>query len=272
MTDGKRQYLETKAKEIRKKTIDMIGYLGVGHIGGAMSIVDILTILYHDKMKINPANPGMADRDKIVLSKGHAGPALYAVLADLDFFPEEWLHTLNVGGTNLPSHCDMNRTPGIDMTTGSLGQGLSAAIGLALANRLDNSMRNIFVIIGDGESNEGQVWEAAMAAPQFKLNKLIAFTDYNKMQIDGFTKDVMDLGAIEEKWKSFGWFTQRVDGHDFDKLSHAIDMARTQREKPSMIICDTVKGKGCSFAEGIVSNHNMAFTYEQAREAISLLE
>ena len=155
MTAEKRQHLEGKSKEIRKKTIDMIGYLGVGHIGGALSVVDILTILYHDKMKITPANPGMADRDKLVLSKGHAGPALYAILADLGFFPEEWLHTLNVGGTNLPSHCDMNRTPGIDMTTGSLGQGLSAAIGLALANRLDNSARDVFVIIGDGESKRG---------------------------------------------------------------------------------------------------------------------
>ncbi len=263
--------LKDKAIEIRKKTIDSIGFLGVGHIGGAMSIVELLTLLYFSKMDIDPKNPNREIRDKLVLSKGHAGPALYSTLALKGFFPVEWLHTLNKGGTKLPSHCDMNMTPGIDMTTGSLGQGLSSAIGLALAMRLDKIDRNVFVIIGDGESQEGQNWEAAMAASQFKLNKLIAFTDYNKMQIDGYTKDIMPIDDPEAKWSSFGWNTNRVNGHDFEALDKAIDNGRKSSEKPTMIIMDTIKGRGCSFAEGQLTNHNMAFTYEQAEEAIKAL-
>ena len=264
--------LEKQAKKIRIKTIDSIGLLGVGHIGGAMSIVEVLTILYYRKMNIDPDNPKKEDRDKLVLSKGHAGPALYSTLAQKGFFPVEWLNTLNQGGTNLPSHCDMNRTPGIDMTTGSLGQGLSSAIGLSLAMRLDNIDRNVFAIIGDGESQEGQNWEAAMAASKFKLNKLIAFTDYNKMQIDGYTKDIMTIDDPEAKWSAFGWNTDRIDGHNFSVLDTAIDNARKSVNKPTMIILDTVKGKGCSFAEGKLNNHNMAFTYDQAKEAIRILE
>ncbi|MBN2655781.1 MAG: transketolase [Spirochaetales bacterium] len=271
MSENKYKDLEDLAKDIRKKTIDSIGFLGVGHIGGAMSIADLLTILYYRKMHVDPSNPKMEDRDKLVLSKGHAGPALYSTLAQKGFFPEQWLRTLNVGGTNLPSHCDMNRTPGIDMTTGSLGQGLSSAIGLALAMRLDKSERNVFAIIGDGESQEGQNWEAAMTASQFRLNKLIAFTDYNKMQIDGYTSEIMSIDDPEAKWKAFGWNTDRVNGHSFAELDAAIDRARESKDKPTMIIMDTIKGKGCSFAEGVITNHNMAFTYEQAKEAIEAL-
>ena len=165
----------------------------------------------------------------------------------------------------------MNRTPGIDMTTGSLGQGLSSAIGLALANRLDKSERNIFAIIGDGESQEGQNWEAAMAASHFRLNKLIAFTDNNKMQIDGYTTDIMPIDDLESKWSAFGWNTFRINGHDFAALDKAIDDARLSTDKPTMIILDTIKGKGCTFAEGVITNHNMPFTYEAAQEAIKAL-
>lgn len=271
MSDEYLKDLEAKAKEIRKKTIDSIGFLGVGHIGGAMSIVEVLTVLYYSKMKVDPKNPKMKDRDKLVLSKGHAGPALYSTLALKGFFDVELLRTLNQGGTTLPSHCDMNMTPGIDMTTGSLGQGLSTAIGLTIANKLDKIDRNVFAIIGDGESQEGQNWEAAMAAGNFKLNKLIAFTDLNKMQIDGMTDDVMPLTDIEAKWSSFGWDTLRVDGHNFTELGNAIDKARESKEKPTMIIMDTIKGKGCNFAEGVLTNHNMAFTHEAALEAIKAL-
>ncbi len=271
MSNEELKELEKIAKNIRIKTIDAIGFLGVGHIGGAMSIVELLTILYYRKMKVDFENPKMEDRDKLVLSKGHAGPALYSTLAMKGFFPEEWLRTLNVGGTNLPSHCDMNRTPGIDMTTGSLGQGLSSDIGLALAMRLDNIDRNVFAIIGDGESQEGQNWEAAMAASQFKLNKLIAFTDNNKMQIDGYTKDIMPIDDLEAKWKAFGWNTKRINGHDFEALDSTIDNARKSENKPNMIILDTIKGKGCTFAEGQLTNHNMTFTYDQAKEAIKAL-
>lgn len=263
--------LREKAKRIRTLTIDQIGYLGVGHIGGALSIVEILTLLYYRHMKVDPQNTSLEERDRLVLSKGHAGPALYSVLADKGFFPVDWLHTLNVGGTRLPSHCDKNRTPGIDMTTGSLGQGLSAAIGMAMGLRMDKNPARIFAIIGDGESNEGQVWEAALCAAHFKLDRLIAFTDFNKMQIDGYSKDIMNLEDIAAKWESFGWHTQRVDGHDLEALDKAIQAADAETGKPSMIVCDTVKGKGAFFAEDNLGNHNMPFDYETAKEAIARL-
>lgn len=272
MEEMELKQLKEKAREIRKLTIDSIGYLGVGHIGGAMSIVDVLTLLYEKHMDIDPKEPKKKDRNKLVVSKGHAGPALYSILADKGFFPKDWLHTLNVGGTNLPSHCDMNKTPGIDMTTGSLGQGISSAIGLALANRLDNIKHNVFLIIGDGESNEGQVWEGAMAASQFKLNNLIAFTDYNKMEIDGYVHDIMNLEDLNAKWVSFGWFVQRVNGHDFNQMNEAIERAKKEEHRPSMIILDTIKGKGAFFAEGKLSSHNMPVDYETAKEACKKLD
>lgn len=206
-----------------------------------------------------------------MLSKGHAGPALYSTLATRGFFPVEWLCTLNVGGTRLPSHCDMNRTPGIDMTTGSLGQGLSAAIGICLGNRLDGRARKVYAIIGDGETNEGQIWEAAMAATQFKLNHLIAFTDYNKLQIDGFMHEVMDIDDLNSKWVSFGWFVQRVNGHDFEEMDLAIARAKAEAFRPSMIILDTKKGKGAFFAENKAESHNMAIDPKAAQAAMAML-
>jgi transketolase len=265
--------LEAQAREIRKLTIDAIGYLGVGHIGGSLSIVDVLTILYWKHMEgTDPKNPAKRDRDQLILSKGHAGPALFSVLAAKGYFPTEWLHTLNQGGTRLPSHCDMVRTPGIDMTAGSLGQGISAAIGKALGNRLDKVDAKVYVIIGDGESNEGQVWEAAMCAAHYKLNNIIAFTDYNKMQIDGYTSDIMDLDDITSKWNGFGWYVQRVNGHDMEAMDAAISRAKGEACRPSMIVLDTIKGKGANFAEGLLSNHNMAFDSNTANEAIAILD
>ena len=263
--------LEAKALEIRKLTIDEIGYLGVGHIGGAMSVVEILTVLYYKIMKIDPSKPKAADRDKLVLSKGHAGPTLYAILADKGYFPKEWLHTLNQGGTNLPSHCDMNRTPGIDFTTGSLGQGASAAAGIALAEKMKNSEAYTYLVVGDGESQEGQVWEMAMFAAHYQLGKLIAFNDYNKMQIDGTTFDVMGIDDVNTKWQGFGWDVQRINGHDVVQIVAAIERAKQVRERPSMIICDTLKGKGFAPGEGKVGSHNMPFTYEEAQAAIKEL-
>ncbi|HCM25662.1 MAG: transketolase [Treponema sp. GWB1_62_6] len=271
MDAEKQRELEARAKEIRKLTIEEIGTLGVGHIGGAMSVVELLALLYFHKMRIDPGNARMEDRDWLVMSKGHAGPALYAALALRGYFPMDWLSTLNRGGTRLPSHCDRNRTPGIDMTTGSLGQGFSAAVGIALSHSIDKKEARTFAVIGDGESDEGQVWEAAMFAGNRKLSRLVAFTDYNKQQLDGFTKDIADLSDIEGKWRSFGWNVLRCDGHDIAALDTAIDAACAQREKPSMIIMDTIKGKGCFFAEGLPSNHNMNYTLEQAREAIEKL-
>jgi transketolase len=220
---------------------------------------------------VDPDDPKKRDRDQLVLSKGHAGPALYSVLADKGFFPIEWLHTLNQGGTNLPSHCDRNRTPGIDMTTGSLGQGLSAAVGIALGNRLDHIDSTVYCIIGDGESNEGQIWEAAMAASQFQVSNLTAFTDYNKMQIDGYMCDVMNIEDLTAKWVSFGWFVQRVNGHSFEEMDRAIVRAKAEAYRPSMIVLDTIKGKGIFFAEGLLSNHNMPVDYEDAKKACARL-
>ncbi len=272
MEAQERAALEDKARTIRKMTIDEIGYLGVGHIGGAMSVIDILTVLYYKVMKIDAENPSWEKRDKLVVSKGHAGPAVYAVLADKGYFPQSWLHTLNIGGTNLPSHCDMNRTPGIDFTTGSLGQGTSAAMGIALGDRMKGIDAYTYLIIGDGESQEGQVWEAAMFAAHYRLGKMIAFTDFNKMQIDGEVAAVMGIEDIMGKWSGFGWHVQRIDGHDVGQISDAIAAAQQEQERPSMIICDTIKGKGFFPGEGKVGSHSMAFDYARAQEAIAQLE
>ncbi|MBN2325006.1 MAG: transketolase [Spirochaetes bacterium] len=263
--------LTEKAREIRIATIDAIGRSGGGHIGGSMSIVEVLVILYYRYLRIDPKDPRRRDRDRMVLSKGHAGPTLYAILSDVGFFPKDWLHTLNEGGTRLPSHCDMNKTPGIDMSTGSLGQGLSAAVGMALGLRTDGIDSVVYSIIGDGECHEGQIWEAAMAAAHFKLHNLVAFVDYNKMALDGYIDEVMNVEDLTSKWVAFGWYTQRVDGHDFNQLEGAIDKALKEPLRPSMIVMDTVKGKGCFFAEGKITSHKMPFSYRDAEEAIAQL-
>ncbi len=264
--------LKAKAKQIRRMTILSMGNLGVGHIGGAMSIVETLTLLYYRHMNIDVNNPKKPDRDKLVLSKGHAGPSLYSILADKGYFPEDWLDTLNKGGSRLPSHCDMNLTPGIDMTTGSLGQGFSCSIGIALGDRMNGYNNTIYTVIGDGESNEGQIWEAAMAGAQFKLSNLIAFTDYNKMELDGYMHEVMDISDITSKWLSFGWYVQRVNGHDFRELDRAVQNAKAESQRPSMIILDTVKAKGFAPGEGKVASHNMKFDLKEAESAVAVLE
>ncbi len=263
--------LKALAKEIRVLTIEEIANLGVGHIGGAMSVVEILTLLYARHLRVDPTKPGEQGRDRLVLSKGHAGPALYATLAKRGFFPLDWLQTLNKGGTNLPSHCDRTKTPGIDMSTGSLGQGISAAAGIALGMRLDGLGARTYCIVGDGECDEGLVWEAAMFAAQYKLGNLIAFTDFNKLQIDGATVNVMNLEDIAKKWEAFGWRALRVDGHDFEAMDEAILEAQAEKDRPTMIVLDTVKGKGCSFCEGQAGSHNMPVTMDQAKEAVLAL-
>jgi len=271
MEDRDIMELTEKARRIRITTIKAIAISGGGHIGGSMSIVEVLTLLYYRYLHVDPKNPKKQDRDRLVLSKGHSGPTLYTILADLGFFPEDWLFTMNKGGTRLPSHCDMNQTPGIDMSTGSLGQGLSAAVGIALGLRIDKIERTVYSIIGDGECHEGQIWEAAMAASHFKLNNLIVFIDYNKMALDGYIEQVMDLNDLTSKWVSFGWYTQRVDGHNFNQMEKAIDNALHECMRPSVIVLDTIKGKGCSFAEEKVESHKMAFSREDAEEAIKRL-
>ncbi|MDR1249541.1 MAG: transketolase [Treponema sp.] len=272
MDKEKLTYLKDQAREIRKLTIEEIGTLGTGHIGGAMSIVDVLALLYFHRMKVDPAQPRLKDRDQLVVSKGHAGPAVYAALALKGYFPKEWLGTLNQGGTRLPSHCDRNLTPGIDMTAGSLGQGFSAALGIALGLRLDKSPARVYTIIGDGESDEGQIWEAALFGAAHHMSNVTAFTDFNKQQLDGYTKDILDLGDLKAKWEAFGWHTQEVDGHDIGALDEAIEKSIAEKDKPSMIIMNTVKSKGFVFGEGIEKNHSMAFDLAKAREAITVLE
>lgn len=272
MTQTEIRELQRKAIEVRRLTVDEITNLGVGHVGGSVSIIEILVLLYYRHLKIDPENPAWEERDKFVMSKGHAGPALYAVLADRGYFNPAMLKTLNVGGTNLPSHCDMNRTPGIDMTTGSLGQGLSAAVGISLGHRVRKLPGRVFALIGDGDTNEGQTWEAAMSASMFGLGNLVAFTDYNKMQIDGPIDEVMKTDRLTERWESFGWYTQRVDGHDFAALDTALESALAEQARPSMIIADTIKGKDLKGIEGDFKNHNMPLDDTKAAEIYSALD
>ena len=272
MDKKKAAELRVFAEEIRVAALKEFQALGFGHIGGAMSIIEVLACLYGKYMKYDSQNPRMPERDWLVISKGHAGPSLYATLALKGFFPIEELKTLNQGGTNLPSHCDRNKTIGVDMTTGSLGQGISSAIGIAYGNRLSGYDSNTYLIVGDGECNEGEIWEGAMLAPKLQLGNLITFVDCNKQQLDGWTKDVLDMGDMEEKWRVFGWHTQRVNGHDISALCDAIDAARAVKDQPSAIIIDTIKGNGCSFAETICPSHHLRFKPEQMVEALEIAE
>lgn len=259
------------AREIRIETLKALRGLGFGHVGGAMSATDLFATLYGGEMKIDPKNPAWADRDYFVMSKGHAGPGLYATLALKGYFPMEELATINTNGTRLPSHCDRNNTPGIDMSTGSLGQGMSTAIGIAHGLKIQGRPNYTYLLIGDGECDEGQIWEGVLYAPQQKLDHLIAFVDYNKQQLDGYTEDILDLGDLHQKFTDFGWYTLEVDGQDTDAIAKAIQLAKTNKGKPSMIILHTQKGAGCSFAEGVLYNHHMTFTKEQCDEAIDRL-
>ena len=260
--------LKQRALEIRKLTIEEIGNFGSGHIGGSMSIVELLTYLYYHEMRIDPANPRKDDRDRFICSKGHAGPAVYATLASKGYFPIGDLMTLNQGGTKLPSHCDMTKTPGVDFTGGSLGQGFSAAVGIALGQKIRKMDANTFAVIGDGESQEGQIWEAAETAAQWKLGNLIAFTDFNRLQLDGYTSDIVNMDNIDARWLGFNWHVQRVNGHNFTELDRAIQAAKKVQDRPSMIIMDTVKSYGFIPGENITTNHSMAYDMSVATKAV----
>ncbi|WP_066646039.1 transketolase [Christensenella timonensis] len=260
-------------RRVRYLIMEEIGRLGVGHLGGSMSVVEALVVLYEKQMNIDPAHPKMEGRDRLVLSKGHAGPALYAVLANKGFFDIQWLETLNQPKTLLPSHADMNRTPGVDMTAGSLGQGFSCAVGIAIGSQLKKDRATIYTIIGDGETDEGIIWEAAMYAAHKKLNRLIAFTDYNKMQLDGEISEVNGLSPLADKWRSFGWDVYEVDGHDVAAIDAAVELAKCSTEKPSMILLHTLKGKGVSFLEKKwKNNHNVAISKEELAIALDELK
>ncbi len=262
------------AAECRYVITDLICRAGSGHIGGALSLVEIALTLYYRSMKVDPENPKWPQRDRLVMSKGHAAPVLYAILAYKGYFPASWLPTMNADGTKLPSHADARTVSGIDATTGSLGQGLSMASGMALAAKMNKQDHKVFCIIGDGESNEGQNWEAGMFAAHKKLDNLIAITDYNKLQIDGFTGDVLDLEPLTDKWKSFGWEVFEMDGHDWDDIYTTIEKAKKVEGKPAMIIAHTIKAKDCCVVENKPESHNVKVpdkvAYEKYMSALAV--
>ena len=252
-----REQADRMAAEWRYIITDMICQAGSGHIGGALSLVEVMHTLYFRSMKVDPQNPDDPGRDRLVLSKGHAAPVLYVALAYKGFFPTKLLGTMNADGTTLPSHADARTVPGIDATTGSLGQGLSVACGIAQAAKMDGAKHHVFCIIGDGETNEGQNWEAGMFAAHNQLDNLVAITDYNKLQIDGFTDDVLSLEPLADKWRAFGWETFEMDGHDWDDVHGTIEKAKAVTGKPAMILAHTIKGKGCSVIENTAGSHNI---------------
>jgi transketolase len=265
------QKLKEITTTIRRHIITMLTESASGHPGGSLSAVEILTALYFSEMRVDPKNPKWEDRDRFVLSKGHGAPVLYAVLAEKGFFDKKHLNTLRKIDSILQGHPNMNDTPGVDMSTGSLGQGLSVANGMALAGKLDNKDYRVFVYLGDGELQEGQVWEAAMTAAHYKLDNLTAFIDHNGLQIDGPVEKVMNPEPIADKFRAFGWHVISIDGHDFEQIFKAIDEAKNTKGKPTMIVAKTVKGKGVSFMENQVGWHGTAPNKEQCEKALAEL-
>lgn len=266
---------EKFAQEIRLETAKMLMKRGFGHLGGSFSIIETLAVLYQDIMKIDSKNPGWKDRDWFVLSKGHAGPALYSTLALKGYFPKEWLMTLNDNGTRLPSHPDRLRTPGVDCTTGSLGQGSSQAVGVAKSFQMDSKPNRVYAIVGDGELNEGQIWEAFQFAAHHKLDNLIIFVDENHKQLDGLTKDIINPFDIRLKMEAFGFNAIRVNGRDVQTIYDAIQQAFATKGKPTAIVLDTVKGQGVEYFEKMFDNHHIRFvgeSEEKLLEAIASLE
>jgi transketolase len=265
------QELEEKAKTIRRGIVDMIGDARRGHLGGSLSIADIVAVLYYHTMRLSPGDPTWEDRDRFLLSKGHAALAQYVALIDLGYIPQEEMYKLKDLGSMTQGHPDMRKTPGIEAGTGSLGQGLSVGVGMALGLRLAGKDSRVYVIIGDGELNEGQIWEAAMAAAHYELDNLVAFVDYNGLQATGPTKESMGTDPLPDKWAAFGWHVINIDGHDIGQILDALEEAATVRKQPVMIIAKTVKGKGVSFAENVAGYHHAAMTTEQYKQALAEL-
>ncbi|MEA3489453.1 MAG: transketolase [Candidatus Omnitrophota bacterium] len=263
--------LKKKAIKLRRDILIMLEKAGSGHTGGSLSIVEILVALYYGRMRIDPGKRDWKERDKFILSKGHGCPALYAVLADLGFFPEEELWTLRRIGSRLQGHPQLG-LPGVEISSGSLGQGLSVAGGFALGDRMDGIDARVYCLMGDGETNEGQVWEAAMTAAHYKLDNLCGIIDCNKLQIDGFCREVKDPGEYRKKWESFGWYAVEVDGHDFERLDNAFDEVQAVKGKPQMVIAHTVKGKGVSFVENKVEWHGIAPKKDELEKALAELD
>ena len=273
VTSEKIKELENKAKVIRRHIIEMISRCGSGHPGGSLSSADILTVLYFHKMKHDPKNPKWDERDRFVLSKGHAAPVLYATLAEAGYFPKSYLKTLRQIGSSLQGHVDMISLPGIEMSTGSLGQGFSAANGMALALRMDKKNNHVYVVIGDGESQEGQIWEAAMTAGHYKLDNLTVILDHNKYQIDGHVEEIKGIQPIADKWRAFRFnVIDSVNGHDIKSVIKALDDASKAKGKPTIIIAETIKGKGVSFMENNpLDFHGKAPTKEEVIKALEEL-
>ncbi|WP_432665983.1 transketolase [Wukongibacter baidiensis] len=265
------QELQSIATQIRRDIVEMINAAGSGHPGGSLSSADILAALYFEKMNVDPKNPKLENRDKFILSKGHAAPVLYSTLARKGYFSPEELPTLRKMGSMLQGHPDMKGIPGVEMSTGSLGQGFSTSIGMALASKLDKVGNRIYVLLGDGEINEGLVWEAAMAAAHYKLDNITAILDFNGLQIDGKNEDVMSTNPIDEKWRSFGWNVITIDGHNFEEIINAFNQAEETNGKPTMVIAKTVKGKGVSFMENEASWHGTAPKDEDKEKALKEL-
>ena len=263
--------LEDMARKIRIDVIKEVAAAGSGHPGGSLSAADIVTALYFSEMNVDPQDPKKADRDKLILSKGHAAPVQYAALAERGFFDTEELITLRKLGSRLQGHAKMGLVPGIEMSTGSLGQGFSASVGMALANKLDDNPGRIYVLLGDGELQEGIVWEAAMSAGHYHLDNLCAIVDWNGLQIDGRNDDVMTVRPIDEKFKAFGFNTIMINGHDFHEILDAFDKARETKGQPTVIIASTHKGHGVSFMEDQAGWHGKAPNEEQARQAVEEL-
>jgi len=264
--------LKEMAKKLRRHVITMTATAGSGHPGGSLSAADIITALYFNVLCHNPENQQWSDRDRFILSKGHAAPILYAALAEAGYFPVSELTTLRKLGSRLQGHTDRKFTPGVEMSAGSLGMGLSFAIGVALAARLDSKTYRTYVLLSDGECEEGQTWEAALSAAHFKLDNLTAIVDCNGIQLSGWTRDIMNLEPLTQKWQAFGWHTLDIDGHDFDQILSACQGAEKVKGKPAVIVARTIKGKGVSFMENNVAFHGKAPTREEAERALKELE
>lgn len=263
--------LEKTAAEVRVGVVKAIHNAGSGHPGGSLSAADIVTALYFSEMNVDPKNPKMEGRDKFILSKGHAGPVQYSALALKGYFPMEDFMTLRKLGSKFQGHPDMNKVPGIEMSTGSLGQGFAAAGGMAIANKLDNDPGRIYVLLGDGEIQEGIVWEAAMSAAHYKLDNMVGILDYNGLQIDGRNEDVMTVAPVADKFRAFGWNVLEINGHDFEEILDAFAKARECKGKPTMIVAKTVKGKGVSFMEDNAGWHGKAPNDEETEQAVAEL-
>lgn len=267
ISEQKYHELEELAAKIRLDTLCSIKKMGQGHLGGSFSIVELLAVLYGKQLRINPQDPQWADRDRLVLSKGHAGAALYSALANTGYFDRSWLWTINEGGTRLPSHPDRWKTPGVDATTGSLGQGTSMAAGIATGLRLAGKDNFVYLIVGDGELNEGQCWEAFQYIAHFKLNHCIVIIDDNKKQLDGPTKDILDPFDIQQKMTAFGFYTEKVPGADMQAIDEAIERCKAIEDQAVCIVLDSVKGQGVPFFEELDANHSVKFTMDEINQA-----